>query len=298
MFLITGATGFIGRYLVPHLVEMGHTVRILLRPSPLTPLLPEKVPVEVVICAPSDERGIQSALKGVSHVIHLASAEHSDNPEIFLSREKAFAETLIQAALRSKVERFLYLSHLGADRLSAFPALQAKGWVEKILLQSGVPYTIVRSAVVFGAGDHFTLPIAGTMRKSPGVFFLPGEGRTSLQPLWIGDLVTALSLLLEDPRAENQVFSVGGAEYITFYEVCQSIRDVIGLKRAFVSLSPGLLRFFSKKYSTRKPSMFLPMYLLDYLAADRITSLDTLPRFLGIMPERFTHRLHYLKTAG
>ncbi len=298
MFLITGATGFIGRHLVPHLVEMGHSVRVLLRPSPLTPLLPEKVPVEVVICAPSDERGIQSALKGVSHVIHLASAEHSESPEIFLSQEKAFAEILVQAALRSRVERFIYLSHLGADRLSAFPALQAKGWVEKIILQSEVPYTIVRSALVFGAGDHFTLPVATAMRKSPSVFFLPGEGRVSLQPLWIGDLVMALSLLLDDPRAENQVFSIGGPEYLTFYEVCRSIRDILGLRRVFVSLSPGLLRFFSRKYSTRRQSMFLPLYLLDYLAADRITSLDTLPRFLGIMPERFTHRLHYLKAAG
>jgi len=298
MLLITGATGFIGRHLVPHLVELGYSVRILLRPSPFTPLLPEGVSVETVICNPDDERGIQSALKGVTQIIHLASAEHSENPESHLSFEKTFAEVLFHSAARAKVQRVMYLSHLGADRLSAFPSLKAKGLVEKVILRSGIPFTIIRSGMVFGAGDHFTLPIAVTMRKSPGFFLLPGEGRTSVQPLWIGDLVMALPLFLEDPRAENQLFSLGGPEYLTFREVCQSIKEVLGLRRTFVPMSPGILRLLSQRYSRHKPSMFLPTYLLDYLATDRITTLDTLPRFLGIMPERFTHRLHYLKTAG
>lgn len=295
MLLITGATGFIGRHLVPHLVSLGYSVRILLRPSPYTPILPEKISVEVVICNPSDEKGIQSALKGVSQVIHLASTEHSGIQEQFTRQDSAFAELLLRSALRSKVERFFFLSHLGADRLSAFPTLQAKGMIEKLIAQSGVPYTIVRSAIVFGSGDHFTLPILTTMRKSPGFFFLPGDGKTSIQPLWIGDLIAAIPLWLEDSQAENQVFSVGGPEYLTFYEVCQTIKEISGMGRFFVSMSPGLIRFFSRRYSTRKHSMFLPLYLLDYLAADRITTLDTLPRMLGIMPERFRHRLQYLK---
>jgi uncharacterized protein YbjT (DUF2867 family) len=75
LILVTGATGFVGRAVLPRLTEAGHEVRVLLRPSRRTPRLPKGVPVQVSLSRLDDERGLRSALTGVDTVIHLSGAE-------------------------------------------------------------------------------------------------------------------------------------------------------------------------------------------------------------------------------
>src|SRR3970282_1022368 len=73
--LVTGATGFVGRALLPKLTRAGHQVRILLRPSPASPRLPTGVPVEVGLSSLTDERGLRAGLLEVEASLPLAGGE-------------------------------------------------------------------------------------------------------------------------------------------------------------------------------------------------------------------------------
>lgn len=294
MILVTGGTGFIGQVLIQHLVAMGIQVRTLLRPSSLSPNLPRGVPVEAVICGLKDERGLRAALKGVDVIFHLAGAERKGSQADFMGVDIEGTRTIANVAAEAGVERFFYLSHLGADRASAYPLLKTKAIAESHIIHSGVPYTIFRSAVAYGPGDQFTTELARLLRISPGMFLLPAGGTSKIQPIWVEDLVTSLTLAMEDRNTLRQVYSIGGPEYLTLREVVEAVMLVTRTRRFFVTISPAYLRLIAIFMENSFKSFPLSVYWQDYLAADRTCELDTLPRLFGLMPVRFSRQLDYL----
>jgi len=294
MILITGGTGFVGRALVRQLFDAGYLVRTLLRPSPRTPRLPKGVPVEVAVVGLGDVRGLRAALRDVDTVIHLAGTEHQGRNANLLGIDIQGTRNLAQAAKAAGVERFIYLSHIGADRASAFPVHKAKGIAEEHIRKSGVPHTIVRSAVIYGPEDHFTTNLAKLLRRAPIFFPMPGDGQTRIQPLWVEDLVTCLLWTLENPDTLNMTYEVGGSEYFTLRQTLEQIMNVIGKRRILVPLPPPFLRALVVTLETFIPRFPASSFWVDYYAVHRTCPVDNLPRTFGLMPARFTYRLDYL----
>jgi len=296
MILVTGGTGFVGQALIRQLVAQGKAVRTLLRPSQSSPNLPRGIPVEVAVSSLNDERSLRAALKGVDTIFHLAGSERIGSKADLTGVDIAGTRTLVQTAVQAKVKRIFYLSHLGADRASAFALLKAKAIAEHFIVKSGVNYTIFRSGPIYGPGDQFTTALAKLLRMSPGFFLMPGDGNTLLQPIWIEDLITCLLLSLDDPQTLNQTFSIGGAEYYRFREIVEILLQKLSLKRFLVSIQPPYLRLIGLFMEQFMPRFPVSIFWLDYLAVDRTCALDILPRLFGLMPVRFSQNLDYLST--
>lgn len=294
MILVTGATGFIGRALIRHLSTTGQQVRVLLRPSPQSPRIPKGVPVEVAVVSLNDERGVRAALRGVDHIYHLASASTLGRRGNLLATDIEGTRTLAQAARDAGIQRFIYLSHIGADRASAFPIQKAKGIAEEHIRRSGVPYTIIRSSVLFGPEDRFTNNLAGIMRVVPFIFPIPSDGRSLIQPLWVEDLVTCLVWTLDNPETINQTYEVGGGEYFTLRQVLETLMDVTRRRRLLVPLPVPWMRALLVMIDSLVPNFNISTYWLDYVAVNRTCPVDNLPRTFGLMPARFAYRLDYL----
>lgn len=295
MILVTGGTGFIGRVLVRHLSEAGQPVRILLRPSQKTPNLPRGVPVEVSLSSLDDEPGLRAAMVGVDVVYHLAGVERRGAYASLLDVDINGTRAIVRSAASAGVDRIFYLSHIGADRASAYPVFKAKAIAEEYLRRSGIDFTILRTAVVYGANDGFTTGLAQLLHALPFFFLVPGQGDTLLQPLWVEDLVTCLVWALDDDGTRDQMFEVGGPEFLTFVEVAQLVMDHLGTQRRFVFLHPPYMRALTIFLENLLPSIPVSVYWLDYLAANRTCSLDTIPRFFNLMPTRMAQRLAYLE---
>ena len=295
MILITGGTGFVGQVLVRHLMEMGKPVRLLIKPSKETPRVQKGRQLDVAVSSLKDERGLQAAFRGVDTVIHLVTDERRGSKADFTGVDVEGTQALLHAADRSQARRIIFLSHLGADQGSAFAMLQTKSISEAHIIHSQVPYTIFRSAIIYGPGDQLTSSIVRLLRQSPGFIFLPGEGKSLLQPLWVDDLVMCIIWALENRNAENKLFSVGGGEYLTIREIVEQIMTVTGKKRLLIPLSPVYLRTLALVIEQFKPRLPISPHWLDYLASDRTCSVDTLPRTFGIIPSRFANQLNYLK---
>lgn len=295
MILVTGATGFIGRALLRHLLEAGQDVRVMIRPSRRSPRLPKGQPIDVAVVSLSDERAIRAALRGVDVIYHLAGAEWQGRNANLLAVDMRGTEALARVAAEANVKRIITVSHLGASRSSGFPVFKAKGVAEEHIRRSGVPHTIFRSSLVFGPEDHFTTGLARLLRATPFFFPLPGSSRSVVQPLWVEDLVTVLMWSLEDEATINRTYEVGGSEYFTARQIVETLMQVTHSPRRLYELNPVLLRALIVTLESLVPTFPVSSFWLDYMAVSRTCAVDNLTRSFGLMPARFTYRLDYLK---
>jgi uncharacterized protein YbjT (DUF2867 family) len=294
MILVTGGTGFVGRALIRQLVRTGQQVRTLIRPSKRTPSLPRGVEVEVAVTSLADERGLRAALRGVDVVYHLAGAEHEGPRGSILETDARGTANLVRAAAQARIQRFFYVSHLGAGRSSYYPLLTMKGVAEEHIRKSGVPFTIFRSAILYGPEDHFTTSLARLGALFP-VMFLPGQGDVLIQPLWVEDLVTCLLWSLDNPETVNQTYEVGGAEYFPFRQTLEIILAVIQKTPLLIPIGLPYLRSLTVAMQSLVPNFPLSTFWVDYLGYNRTAPSDTISRVFGFVPARFTYRLDHLK---
>jgi uncharacterized protein YbjT (DUF2867 family) len=297
MILLTGGTGFVGRALARQLVNAGQPVRILLRPSQHTPDLPKGVPVEVAVASLNDERGLRAAMRGVDTVYHLAGAEQEGVRGSLLNTDIKGTETLVHAAEGARVSRFFYVSHLGADRASAFPVLKAKGVAEEFIRRADLPHTIIRSGILYGPEDHFTTGLARLLHLSP-VLFVPPRADILIQPLWVEDLTTCLVWSLDNPATLGQTYEVAGGETFNFRQVIEIILQTLGKHRLLLPLSLPYLRGLTVFFEQNFPSFPTSAYWIDYIAANHTCASDSVPRLFGFIPARFAYRLEHLKSVN
>lgn len=297
MLLVTGGTGFIGQALIRQLIASGYDVRSLIRPSKKTPNLPKGVPVDVVVASYSDIRGIRAAMNGVNTIIHLVSGENKGSNTDLLAVDIQSTKVIATAAAEAGVERIIYISHLGADRASAYPSLKTKGISESYIRSSGLDFTIFRSALVYGPSDHLTEGIKNLLLASPFIFLLPGDGSTVLQPIWIEDMVGCILSSLEDDKTRNKTFEIGGGEYLSIHEIVEIIKTKTSIKKRIINIHPAYLRIITVIFENLFPSFPVSTFWLDYLSANRSCAIDSLPREFGILPAKFDQKLEYLKVG-
>jgi len=269
-------------------------MRALIRPSKRTPRLPKGVSVEVAVVSLSDVRGLRAAMRDVDVVFHFASEENYGAQANLARTDIEGTKNLVEAAADAGVDRIVYLSHLGAEKESAYPAFKAKGEAERHIRNGKTPHTIFRSSLVYGTEDHFTNNLARLIRYAPGVFPIPAGGRVVVQPVWVEDLVTCMLWSLEKDEAQNMTYEIGGSEFFTLQQIVETIMDVTRRRRIVAPISPIPLRGLTVFLEGVLPNFPISSFWLDYFAVNRTCAVDSMPRVFGLMPARFNYRLEYL----
>ncbi len=295
MILVTRGASFLGRTLTRRLMDFEQRVRLLLEPSRRTPLLPRGEALDVAVTSLTDMAGVRAAMIGANTLVHIGLSSLEVRGDEVVEQEQLAAEVLAAAAKEAGLERLIFIGQIGADRASAYPSLRASAIAEDAFLRSGLAFVILRTSTLFGEGDLFTTGLAQAMAIAPLVFPIPGEGRMTLQPLWVEDLATAVTWLLDEGRMQDVVYDIGGPEYLNLREILQSIMRETGILRILVPLRPPYLRLIARLAEAMLPYTPLTHHWLDYLAVSRTTDLNALPAALGLAPARMEEHLGYLR---
>lgn len=265
-----------------------------MRPSRRSPELPAGIPVEAAISSLNDKRGVRAAMVGVKSVVHLAGAERGGLEAELRAVDVEGTRVLVEAARQAGANRLIFVSHLGAEPSSAYPALRAKALAEDAIRKSDLPYTIIRSSLLYGEGDRFTTSLAMLLGISPGIFPIPGDGKTAIQPVWVDDLATCVAWSLEEESMVGKTYDVGGPEFLTLRQVIEMVVQETGIRRWLVDASPLYMRGITWLFQRILPNPPLTTFWFDYFASSRTASLDALPTIFGLKPSMMIDQLRYL----
>jgi uncharacterized protein YbjT (DUF2867 family) len=235
--LVTGGSGFIGGHLVPRLRADGHDLRCLVRNVRKAAGLG----CELLEGDVTDPAGLRRATEDREGVVHLVSIRQG-RPEQFERVMTQGTRDLIAASKDAGVSRFVLMSALGTTEESKdlVPYYRAKWEMEQVVKGSGIDHVIFRPSFVF-ARDGGILPTFRRIAKIAPVTPITGSGRQRLQPIWVDDVVNYFARSLELSSA-NRTFELGGPDVVTWNELWQRLKRVLGVRRPSIHVPMGILR--------------------------------------------------------
>ena len=229
--LVTGATGFIGRRLVPELVERGHAVRAMTRRPAEYDGPGDPVGGDV-----HDPATLSAPLEGIDVAIYLV---HSlDDPD-FERKDADAARAFGKAAAEAGVRQIVYMGGLGEDDDDLSAHLRSRREVEGLLGEAGVPVTVLRAAIVVGAGG-ISWELTRQLVKNLPAMVVPRWVATRTQPIAVDDVVRYLAGVVGNEQAMGRIFDIGGPEAMTYLEMLQIAAEISSGRRVPIVKVPVL----------------------------------------------------------
>jgi NADH dehydrogenase len=242
---VFGGSGFLGRAVVRALAKREYRLRVAVRRPELAGYLQPLGRVGQIHAVQANLRypaSVAAAMRDCHVAVNLVGILTESGEQTFDAVVAGGAETVAKAAAAADA-RLVHVSAIGADEHSTSHYARAKAAGEKAVL-TALPSsaTIVRPSVVFGPEDQFTNRFGALARLSPALPLI-GGGLTKIQPVYVGDVATAIANAVDGKAKAGAIYELGGPEVLTMREIMETILEITDRQRMLVSLPFGLARF-------------------------------------------------------
>ena len=234
---VLGATGTVGRALVPLLADQHEVVAVSRRARP------SDGRIEWAAADATDAASMRRVLAGVDVVYYLV---HSLGTSDFEERDRQAATIVAEEAARAGVRQVVYLGGLGDDAPDLSRHLRSRAETAAILASGSVPVTTLRAAMVIGAGSAAFETILALVNRLPGMI-CPRWVSTETQPVALPDVAAYLAGVAGREEALGEQFDAGGPEVMTYREMIERIARIRGKRPVIVEvpiLTPRLSSYW------------------------------------------------------
>ncbi len=279
--LLTGATGYIGKRLLPVLLADGHEVTCIVRDRQrFQHETGGRLKIIEADLLNSDSLTIPGPETDVAfYLIHSMGAAIDKFEEL----EIRSANNFIQAIKGSKVKQIIYLSGL-QNPDAASPHLQSRLKVEQLLMNSGVPCTTLRAGIIVGSGSASFEIIRDLSEKLP-VMVTPRWLDTRCQPIAVRDVINSLMAAMLNPEATGRILDIGGPDVLSYKQMLLQYAEVRGLKR-FIFVLPLMTPRLSSYwlYFVTSTSYKLAVNLVNSMKVEVICRENAIESLTGKQP--------------
>jgi uncharacterized protein YbjT (DUF2867 family)/uncharacterized protein YndB with AHSA1/START domain len=238
--VVTGATGYVGGRLVGRLLQAGYRVRCLVRSPRKLAARPWATDprVEIVPGDLQDVAATTDALRGCATAYYLVHAMVSTGPR-YAEEDRTMARTFARAANEAGLARIIYLGGLGETGPGLSEHLGSRREVEHILAAGPVPVTVLRAAMIIGAGSASFEILRYLVERLP-VMVTPRWVSTECQPIAIDNVLTYLVACLSVPATSGRTLDIGGPDVVTYRTLMRVMAEELGVPRRLVIPVPVL----------------------------------------------------------
>jgi NADH dehydrogenase len=230
---LTGASGFVGRYLAAALSEKQHNLRLLLHKRPNTNT--ENKNITTIYGDVDNVDSLTEAFENIEVVYHLVGIIAETRELTFEKTVTSGTKNIVSASRKCGVKKIIYLSALGTGPMAASKYHRTKWMAEEAVRNSGLDYNIFRPSVIFGEGDGFVSMLSRMIKLMP-IIPLIGRGEFLLQPIFIDDLILVMVESLQKDRALNKTIEIGGSKPLKYGEIVGIIKRVLQKRRGTIYL--------------------------------------------------------------
>lgn len=244
LILVTGATGYVGRNLIPRLLKDGYKVRAFVREARKLRKFIWRTQVQIAVGDVLVPKTLESALCSVDAAYYLIHGMTAGSD--FAEKDVVAARNFGEAAKNSGVKQVVYLGGLGDPAAPLSKHLRSRQETGEALRRLGVNLTELRAAIIVGSGSISFEMIRYLTERIP-LMICPRWVRTKVQPIAVGDVISYLAACLENHKTINQIIEIGGTDVLTYGDMIKGYARVRGLHRGLLNvpvLTPRLSSYW------------------------------------------------------
>ena len=229
--LLTGATGYIGKRLLPVLVEAGHEVICCVRDkkrfTPSASIINNISVIEIDLLNKESLEKIPKDIDAAYYLVHSMSSSKN-----YKALEKLSAINFKNALNKTNAQQVIYLSGIVNEKALS-KHLSSRKDVEIELGEGRYNLTTLRAGIIIGSGSASFEIIRDLVEKLP-VMVTPKWLKTKCQPIGVGDVITILTKSLLNTKTYNQNFDIGGPEVLSYKQMLLGFAKCRNLKRSIL----------------------------------------------------------------
>lgn len=278
--LLTGATGYIGKRLLPVLVEKGYQVVCCVRdPNRFNPPPSVEKSIQVIQVDLLDKDSLKKIPKDINGAYYLVHSMSSSSN--YQELEERSAINFREALREMDVEHVIYLSGI-VNESNLSKHLSSRKNVENELAKGSYNFTTLRAGIIIGSGSASFEIIRDLVEKLP-IMVAPKWLNTRCQPIGITDVISFLSLSLFTPTVYNANYDIGGKDVLTYKEMLLGFAKVRNLQRRIFTLpvmTPRLSSYWL--YFVTSTSYRLAVNLVESMKIEVVCRNNEIDNILNI----------------
>jgi uncharacterized protein YbjT (DUF2867 family) len=269
---VFGGSGFLGRHVVRALTKLGYRIRVAVRRPELAGYLQPLGRVGQIHAVQANLRypaSVEAAARDADVLINLVGILFERGRQRFEAVQASGAEAVALAASAHGAQ-LIHVSAIGADERAPSLYARSKAMGEKLVLAAMPSAVILRPSIVFGPEDDFFNKFAAIARLSPALPLI-GGGHTLFQPVFAGDVASAVVAAIAERAKAGQIYELGGPEVKSFKALMRFVLATIERRRLLLPI-PFALAKFQASLLQLMPKPLLTPDQVELLRRDSIVS--------------------------